>query len=160
MIPAMPVIFLPVWLGVAVLLGWAFAGEAISGRELAAGAVILASVAMLVLARDRLELGPLSATVESLLGHPRLVLLRFRGSSDHVWAGLARHGRAIQYAHVPAPLALWDVWSPIAGVPAAFEPPSAGTNRRERIMPRWCLRRRRWPGRRRWRAGPAGRAGR
>ena len=38
---------------VAVLLGWAFAGEAISGRELAAGAVILASVAMLVLARER-----------------------------------------------------------------------------------------------------------
>jgi drug/metabolite transporter (DMT)-like permease len=36
---------------VAVLLGWAFVGEAISGRELAAGAVILASVGMLVLAR-------------------------------------------------------------------------------------------------------------
>ena len=75
---------------------------------------------------DRLELGPLSATVESLLGHPRLVLLRFSGSSDQVWAGLARHGRAIQYAHVPASLALWDVWTPIAGLPAAFEPPSAG----------------------------------
>jgi S-adenosylmethionine:tRNA ribosyltransferase-isomerase len=75
---------------------------------------------------DRLELGPLSATVESLLDHPRLVVLRFNGSSDHVWAGLARHGRAIQYAHVPVPLALWDVWTPIAGLPAAFEPPSAG----------------------------------
>ena len=75
---------------------------------------------------DRLELGPLSATVESLLDHPRLVLLRFNASSDQVWAGLARHGRAIQYAHVPAPLALWDVWTPIAGLPAAFEPPSAG----------------------------------
>ena len=37
---------------VAVLLGWAFAGEAIGGRELAAGAVILSSVAMLVLARE------------------------------------------------------------------------------------------------------------
>ena len=75
---------------------------------------------------DRLELGPLLATVESLLDHPRLVLLRFSGSSDQVWAGLARHGRAIQYAHLPAPLALWDVWTPIAGLPAAFEPPSAG----------------------------------
>jgi drug/metabolite transporter (DMT)-like permease len=38
---------------VAVVLGWAFAGEAIGGRELAAGAVILASVGMLVLAREK-----------------------------------------------------------------------------------------------------------
>ncbi len=37
--------------GVAVLLGWLFAGEAVGGRELAAGAVILASVGMLVFAR-------------------------------------------------------------------------------------------------------------
>src|SRR3954449_8413727 len=36
---------------VAVLLGWAFAGEAVGGRELAAGAVVVASVGMLVLAR-------------------------------------------------------------------------------------------------------------
>jgi drug/metabolite transporter (DMT)-like permease len=36
---------------VAVVLGWAFAGEAIGGRELAAGSVILSSVGMLVLAR-------------------------------------------------------------------------------------------------------------
>ena len=36
---------------VAVLLGWLFAGEAVGGREIAAGAVILASVGMLVLAR-------------------------------------------------------------------------------------------------------------
>jgi drug/metabolite transporter (DMT)-like permease len=36
---------------VAVLLGWLFVGEAVGGRELAAGAVILASVGMLVLAR-------------------------------------------------------------------------------------------------------------
>jgi S-adenosylmethionine:tRNA ribosyltransferase-isomerase len=43
-----------------------------------------------------------------------------------VWAGIARHGRPIQYAHVPRPLALWDVWTPIAALPAAFEPPSAG----------------------------------
>jgi len=75
---------------------------------------------------DRLELGPLSATIELLLDHPRLVSLRFSGSADEVWAGLARHGRPIQYAHVPGPLALWDVWTPIAGLPAAFEPPSAG----------------------------------
>ena len=41
-------------------------------------------------------------------------------------AGIARHGRAIQYAHVPEPLALWDVWTAIAADPIAFEPPSAG----------------------------------
>lgn len=75
---------------------------------------------------DRLELGPLSATVESLLDHPRLVSLRFDGPARDFWAGLAAHGRPIQYAHVPAPLALWDVWTPIAALPVAFEPPSAG----------------------------------
>jgi S-adenosylmethionine:tRNA ribosyltransferase-isomerase len=75
---------------------------------------------------DRLRLGPLSATVERLLGHPRLVALRFDGPPDAIWAGLARHGLPIQYAHVPAPLALWDVWTPVAGPPVAFEPPSAG----------------------------------
>jgi len=37
---------------VAVLLGWAFAGEAVGGRELAAGAIVVASVGMLVLARE------------------------------------------------------------------------------------------------------------
>jgi len=75
---------------------------------------------------DRFQLGPLSATIESLLDHPRLVSLRFNGTPRDIWAGLARHGRPIQYAHVPTPLALWDVWTSIAGIPAAFEPPSAG----------------------------------
>jgi S-adenosylmethionine:tRNA ribosyltransferase-isomerase len=75
---------------------------------------------------DRLVLGPLVATVESLLDHPRLVMLSIAGSTDAVWAGLARTGRPIQYAHLPDPLALWDVWTPIAGLPVAFEPPSAG----------------------------------
>jgi len=75
---------------------------------------------------DRLVLGPLRAAVERTLGHARLVSLLFDGSPDEVWAGLARHGRPIQYAHVPAPLALWDVWTRIAGPPVAFEPPSAG----------------------------------
>ncbi|HLX33547.1 MAG TPA: EamA family transporter [Gaiellaceae bacterium] len=36
---------------VAVVLGWLFVGEAVGGREIAAGAVILASVGMLVLSR-------------------------------------------------------------------------------------------------------------
>lgn len=75
---------------------------------------------------DRLILGPLGATVERLLGHARLASLLFDGGADEVWAGLARHGRPIQYAHLAEPLALWDVWTRIAGPPVAFEPPSAG----------------------------------
>src|SRR6185503_4009875 len=66
-------------------------------------------------AGDRLVLGPLAATIETRLDHPRLVALRFDGTAGELWAGLARHGRPIQYAHLPAPLALWDVWTPIAG---------------------------------------------
>ncbi|HLY17329.1 MAG TPA: S-adenosylmethionine:tRNA ribosyltransferase-isomerase [Bryobacteraceae bacterium] len=75
---------------------------------------------------DELRIGPLRAAVRALLGHPRLITLHFAGSPDAIWAGLAQQGRPIQYAHVPVPLALWDVWTPIAGPPVAFEPPSAG----------------------------------
>src|SRR5262249_56401405 len=74
----------------------------------------------------RLAFGPLGATVGRRLGPPRLVALRFEGTPDAIWAGLARHGRPIQYAHIPIPLSLWDVWTSIAGPPVAFEPPSAG----------------------------------
>lgn len=77
-------------------------------------------------AGDRFRLGPLRATVEASMGHPRLVRIAFDGSPAEIWEGLARHGRPIQYAHVGTPLALWDVWTPIAGPPVAFEPPSAG----------------------------------
>ena len=79
-----------------------------------------------LLSGDRLLLGPLLATVTGTLGHRRLVSLHFDGTPDIVWAGIARHGRPIQYAHVPTPLEMWDVWTAIAGYPAAFEPPSAG----------------------------------
>ena len=75
---------------------------------------------------DTLVLGPLRATVEGLLDHPRLVSLLFSGTPDEVWAGLARHGRPIQYSHMQTSLELWDVWTRIAGSPVAFEPPSAG----------------------------------
>ena len=74
---------------------------------------------------DRLTLGPLIATVERV-DDSRLFELRFLGDRASVIAGLARHGRPIQYAHVPEPLALWDVWTRIAAHPIAFEPPSAG----------------------------------
>ncbi len=108
----------------------------LTGRHLASGASIevrLAGARSLDRARppplasgDRLELDQATATVEKLLDHPRLVELRFEGSSETVWAAIAHHGRPIQYAHVPASLALWDVWTPIAAAPVAFEPPSAG----------------------------------
>ena len=75
---------------------------------------------------EKLVLGPLTAIVEKLLGHPRLVMLRFAGTPDEVWSGLASHGRPIQYSHLQSSLELWDVWTKIAGPPVAFEPPSAG----------------------------------
>ncbi|RRH94283.1 S-adenosylmethionine tRNA ribosyltransferase [Mesorhizobium tamadayense] len=75
---------------------------------------------------DLLRLGPLEAIVERVLDHPRLLELRVFGSRGAVLAGLAQHGRPIQYAHVPEPLALWDVWTKIAIEPVAFEAPSAG----------------------------------
>lgn len=77
-------------------------------------------------AGDRLALGPLRAQVLRTLAHPRLVALRFEGTPDAIWAGLARHGRPVQYAHVAQPLALWDTWTSVAALPVAFEAPSAG----------------------------------
>lgn len=77
-------------------------------------------------AGDTLALGPLEATVLRVLGHPRLIELRFAGTPGAIWDGIARHGKPIQYAHVLPPLALWDVWTRLAALPVAFEPPSAG----------------------------------
>jgi S-adenosylmethionine:tRNA-ribosyltransferase-isomerase (queuine synthetase) len=75
---------------------------------------------------QRLRLGSLTAVIEALLGHPRLIALRFEHSSAEIWAGLARDARPVQYAHMPQSLELWDVWTPIAAQPVAYEPPSAG----------------------------------
>jgi S-adenosylmethionine:tRNA ribosyltransferase-isomerase len=75
---------------------------------------------------DLLKLGSLSAHVERVLEHPRLIALRFDADTGELWRGLAMHGRPIQYAHMSEPLALWDVWTAIAGTPVAYEPPSAG----------------------------------
>jgi len=77
-------------------------------------------------AGDELQLGQLRARVERTLDHPRLIALRFAATPDEMWRGLAAHGRPIQYAHLPEPLALWDVWTSIAAAPVAHEPPSAG----------------------------------
>ncbi len=86
---------------------------------------------------DRLLLGPLIAVVEHLLDHPRLLALQFLGDRKALLAGLAWHGRPIQYAHVPAPLALWDVWTSLAADPIAFEPPSAGFVLDWRMLTTW-----------------------
>lgn len=75
---------------------------------------------------DRINLGPIQATVEEVLDHPRLLVVRFDGVASEVMANVARHGRPIQYAYVTDPLALWDVWTNVASRPFAFETPSAG----------------------------------
>ena len=75
---------------------------------------------------DVLALGPLRATVRRLLGHTRFAALRFDGTAQAIWRGLALHGRPIQYAYLRPALELWDLWTAYAGTPAAFEPPSAG----------------------------------
>src|SRR5262249_10392250 len=75
---------------------------------------------------DRLALGPLAASVRGELGHPRLVGLTFAGEASAVWAGIARHGRPVQYAYMREALALGDVWTRIAALRVAFEAPSAG----------------------------------
>ena len=75
---------------------------------------------------DALRLGPLRARVVTRCGHPRLIEVEFEGDADAIWAGIARHGKPIQYAHMVEPLALWDVWTRVAALPVAFEPPSAG----------------------------------
>lgn len=77
-------------------------------------------------AGQRIQLGALTAVVEEILGHPRLIAMGFENSAAEIWAELARHGRPIQYAHMPQALQLWDVWTPIAAQPVAYEPPSAG----------------------------------
>ncbi|WFU12073.1 S-adenosylmethionine:tRNA ribosyltransferase-isomerase (plasmid) [Rhizobium sp. CB3090] len=86
---------------------------------------------------DGLRLGPLEAMVERLLDHPRLLELRFLGNHAAIFAGLAQHGRPIQYAHVPELLVLWDVWTKIAARPFAFEAPSAGFALDWRMLQAW-----------------------
>lgn len=77
---------------------------------------------------DRLVLEGSTLTVGVLarLGHRRFVRLSFGTDARAFWSTLARVGRPVQYAHVPDALALWDVWTVLAGPPVAFEPPSAG----------------------------------
>ena len=89
---------------------------------------------------DLIAFGPLQASVEAILGHPRLVRIRFSGDRACVIRDLARCGRPVQYAHVPEPLRLWNVWTSIAAEPIAFEPPSAGFALDWRTLARWRAR--------------------
>jgi S-adenosylmethionine:tRNA ribosyltransferase-isomerase len=75
---------------------------------------------------DQLRFATLNARVVAHVGHERLIRIRFEGTAAEIWSGLARDGRPIQYSHLAEPLAIWDSWTPIAGAPVAFEPPSAG----------------------------------
>ena len=76
---------------------------------------------------DRFELADLTASVRALSPQSeRLVLLQFSQTGSTLWQSLYQLGRPIQYAHVPAPLALWDVQTVYAGRPVAVEMPSAG----------------------------------
>ncbi|UQA55532.1 S-adenosylmethionine:tRNA ribosyltransferase-isomerase [Polyangium aurulentum] len=56
----------------------------------------------------------------------RLVEIAFSARGAALWTALYRHGRPVQYAYVPAPLALWDVQTRYASRPIAAEMPSAG----------------------------------
>jgi S-adenosylmethionine:tRNA ribosyltransferase-isomerase len=56
----------------------------------------------------------------------RLLRIRFSLQGAELMRALYRNGRPIQYAHVPEPLALWDVQNRFASRPWAFEAPSAG----------------------------------
>jgi S-adenosylmethionine:tRNA ribosyltransferase-isomerase len=67
----------------------------------------------------------LRATIEAIRPEsPRLVVLRFAG--PRLWEALYRLGKPVQYAHVPEPIALWDVQNVYAGRPWSVEMPSAG----------------------------------
>jgi S-adenosylmethionine:tRNA ribosyltransferase-isomerase len=91
----------------------------------------------LLSAGDRLALVALEGVIERVIEPPRMFRLRFLGDRESIFAALARSGRPIQYAHVAESLALWDVWTPIAADPIAFEPPSAGFALRWRTLAQW-----------------------
>ena len=74
---------------------------------------------------DWLIVSDLEATVVASRG-ARRVRIRFERQVDDVIASLYRAGRSVQYAHVRAPLALWDVQNVYASEPWAAEMPSAG----------------------------------
>jgi S-adenosylmethionine:tRNA ribosyltransferase-isomerase len=84
---------------------------------------------------DRLSVGELTATIRSVDElSPRLVVVRFDRTGAALWSALYRLGRPVQYAHVPAPLALWATQTPYASRPWAVELPSAGRPLHWRVL--------------------------
>ncbi len=84
------------------------------GDHLFAGEGIVATVARISQASARL----VDVTL-SIDGRPD-------ASLAEVWSALYRAGKQVQYAHVPDPLALWDIQNVFASRPWAVEMPSAG----------------------------------
>lgn len=84
-----------------------------AGDDLAIGDELVAHVLARSVLSDRLV-------------HVELGLREAMADPAAVWAALYRAGRPVQYAHVPEPLALWDVQNAWAGRPWAVEMPSAG----------------------------------
>lgn len=81
-----------------------------------------------LVAGDQLRLGEdFAARVVSVsVASARSVTVRFSHVGAAFWQRLYRLGRPVQYAHLDAPLALWDVQTPFASRPWAMEIPSAG----------------------------------
>jgi drug/metabolite transporter (DMT)-like permease len=67
---------------VAVLLGWAFIGERIGGKEIAAGLVILASVAMLFFAREPRAAEPTPESLEPYIRGQEAQAARIASTPD------------------------------------------------------------------------------
>ena len=76
--------------------------------------------------RPRWRSGPLRRNDRANARSPAARPASVRDDPAAFWAAIARHGRPIQYAHLAVDLAPWDVQTPIAGLPVAVEPPSAG----------------------------------
>ena len=69
----------------------------------------------------------LSAVIERVSRtSARLVDLAFCERGARLWSSLYRRGRPIQYAHLAAPLELWDAQTRYASRPICAELPSAG----------------------------------
>lgn len=77
-----------------------------------------------IAAGERVELGPLAATVTSIRG--RLIELRADATGDALWQALYAAAAPVQYAHRRESLPLWAVQTAYAARPWAAEMPSAG----------------------------------
>ena len=75
---------------------------------------------------DRLSLGPLTAIVERIADHPRLIDLRFDATASQFWAGLAAHGRPSSTRTCRSRCSCGTSGLRSQAPPVAYESPSAG----------------------------------